>query len=56
MITEAIQISTADVRRLLGAASADASLLYIYIQSGNKPEQAVQDLHMSESRFSCAAA
>jgi len=56
MITEAIQIPTADVRRLLGAASADASLLYIYIHSGNKPEHAVQDLHLSESRFSCAAA
>ena len=56
MNTEAIAISQRDVRLLLGAASADAALLYIYINAGNLPETAARDLHFSESRFSCAAA
>ena len=56
MNTEAIAISQSDVRLLLGAASADAALLYIYINAGNLPENAARDLHISESRFSCAAA
>ncbi len=56
MNTEAIAISQSDVRRLLSAASSDAALLYLYIQAGNPAHTASRDLHLSESRFSCAAA
>ncbi len=56
MNTEAIAISQSDVRLLLGAASADAALLYLYIHAGNPAETAARDLRLSESRFSCAAA
>ena len=56
MNTEAIAISQSDIRLLLGAASADAALLYLYIHAGNPAETAARDLHLSESRFSCAAA
>ena len=56
MITEPIQIGAADVRRLLSACSGDAALLYIYIHSGNPADKAAEDLHLSESRYGCAAA
>ena len=56
MNTEAIALSQSDVRLLLGAASSDATLLYVYIHAGNLPETAARDLRMTESRFSCAAA
>ena len=56
MITESVKISQSDMRKLLSAASPDASLLYIYLKSGNAPEGAENDLHFSSSRFSCAAA
>jgi len=56
MNTEAIAVSQNDVRLLLGAASADAALLYLYIHAGNPADTAARDLHFSESRFSCAAA
>ena len=56
MNTEAIAISQNDIRKLLGAASADAAYLYLYIQAGNPADTALRDLRMSESRFSCAAA
>ena len=56
MNTEAIAISQNDIRLLLGAASGDAALLYLYINAGNLPENAARDLRYSESRLSCAAA
>ena len=56
MNTEPIQIGTADVRRLLSACSGDAALLYIYIHSGNPADMAMEDLRLSDSRYSCAAA
>ena len=56
MNMEAIAISQNDVRKLLGAANADAALLYLYIQAGNPADTALRDLHLSESRLSCAAA
>ena len=56
MNTEAIAVSQSDVRLLLGAASADAALLYLYIHAGNPAETAARDLRLTESRFSCAAA
>ena len=56
MITDALAIPQSDVRRLLSAASPDAALLYIYLNSGNRPEEAGKDLNMNESRLSCAGA
>ena len=56
MITESLKISQSDVRKLLSAASPDAALLYIYVNSGNRPEGAENDLNLSGARLSCAAA
>lgn len=56
MMTESIKISSAEARRLLGAASPDAALLYLYIKSGNSLEGAERDLQMTPSRISCAGA
>ena len=56
MITEAVTLSRSDVQKLLSAANPDAALLYIFLSSGNRPEEAVRNLNMSESRYSCAGA
>ena len=56
MNTDRIEIPQADGRKLLSAASGDAALLYIYVHSGNAPEQAEQELNMSPARYQCAAA
>ena len=51
-----VNLDNGDVRRLLGAASGDAALLYIYIRSGNEPAGAEEALHLTEGRYACAAA
>ena len=56
MITDGITVSETDMRKLLGAASPEAALLYLYVQSGNDPAEAEQELSLSTSRVSCAAA
>lgn len=56
MKMDAVTISQTDVRKLLGAASADAALLYIFLKSGNSMEHAESELHMNSTRVSCAAA
>ena len=56
MITEAVTIPKTDVQKLLSAASSDAALLYIFLNSGNRPEEAGKNLNMSESRLQCAGA
>ena len=56
MNIESVNIAAADVRKILGAASADSALLYIYLQAGNVPEGAEEALNMSASRISCAMA
>ncbi len=56
MNTGTVHMEQAEVRKLLGAASADGALLYIYLKSGNDPASAMQELCMSEARFSCAMA
>ena len=56
MNIESVKIERVDVRKLLGAGSADASLLYIYLQAGNELSGAEADLNMTPSRISCAAA
>ena len=56
MIFENVTMSTGDVKKLLSAANADASLLYIYLQSGNAIDGASSDLNVSQGRITCAAA
>lgn len=56
MTIECLSIDAADVRKLLGAASGDGALLYLYIHSGGDPANAAKALHFSQSRMSCAAA
>ena len=56
MNIESVKIDQGDVRKLLGAASADGALLYIYLRSGNAPEGAEAALNMSASRVNCAMA
>ena len=56
MRTEPLIIAPNDLRKLLAAASPDAALLYLYWNSAEDIHNAAQALHMSESRFQCAAA
>lgn len=56
MISDALTISRSDVQKLLSAASPDAALLYIFLNCGNRPETAGENLHMSEGRLQCAGA
>jgi DnaD/phage-associated family protein len=53
---EPITIDSSDARRLLGAASGDAALLYIYLRCGNDPVAAEQVLKLPQGRLSCALA
>ena len=56
MNMESVIFDAAEVRKLLGSASADGALLYIYLKAGNLPDNAAQVLNMSEARFNCAMA
>ena len=56
MIIDTVTISGSDVHKLLSAASPDAALLYIFLSSGNRPEEAAKDLKMSDTRLQCAGA
>ena len=56
MIAQTITLSETDMRKLLGAASPEAALVYLYVQSGNAPANAEQELSLSGARVSCAAA
>lgn len=56
MIAQALKLEEEQVRKLLGAASPEAALLYLYISSGNTPEGAGEALHLSPARISCASA
>lgn len=56
MNTESIQISSADVRKLLLSFSGDAALLYLYIHSGNDPKAAEKELKLTTTRFAAASA
>ena len=49
MITDALKLTQNDVRKLLGAASPDAALLYIYLSCGNPLSQAEGELNLSAS-------
>lgn len=56
MNIEPVFFERADTQKLLSASSGDSVLLYLYLKSGNPPENAAEDLHFNESRFSCALA
>ena len=56
MITDTFQLPREDARKLLGAASPDAALLYIYLNAGNDALGAQKDLNMNAGRLSCAEA
>jgi len=56
MNMESIVLEGTEVRKLLGAASGDGALLYIYLKSGNTPADAAQALNLSPARYSCAMA
>ena len=56
MNTQPITIDSSDARRLLGAASGDAALLYIYLRCGNDPAAAGQALQIPQGRLACAMA
>lgn len=56
MNVNAITLPQQDARKLLGAANADAALLYLYIAAGNDPGKAGEDLHLPDSRLNCAGA
>ncbi len=56
MQAEKIQIDPAAVKKLLVTGSPDAALLYIYIHSGNAPQDGEKELHFSPSRMACASA
>ena len=50
MKTENLHIENNDMRRLLGAASADAALLFLYVRCGNDPGTAQTELQMTQGR------
>lgn len=56
MNTTTVNIEKNNVHKLLSAASPDAALLYLYMQSGNDFSEAETALRLSGTRLSCAAA
>ena len=56
MVAADLTVSEKDMRKLLAAASPEAALLYLYVNGGNDPEKAEEELHLAASRLSCAAA
>ena len=51
-----LHIEKNDVHKLLCAASGDAALLYLYVQSGNDSANAARELQLTDSRAQYAAA
>ncbi len=56
MNTQEVKLSAADARKLLSTASGDAALVYLYLQCGNAPERAGEELGLSQTRVSGAMA
>lgn len=56
MHIQELQIDSSQVHKLLSTASGDAALLYLYIKSGNRAEDAEGVLRMSATRVACATA
>ena len=51
-----LTIESDDLRKLLGAASGDAALLYLCLRCGNTAEEAAAQLQFTPTRLSCAGA
>ena len=51
-----LQIPQSDLQKLLCAASPDAALLYLYIQSGNPAQNAEKALNLNSQRLATATA
>ena len=51
-----VKIDSGHIHKLLSAASGDAALLYLYIMSGNTPEDGEKELRLGAARYNCAAA
>ena len=51
-----LQIEKDHVHKLLCAQNPDAALLYLYQKAGGAPQNAMQALGYTESRYACAAA
>ena len=56
MNNESIVLDSSELRKLLGAASPDAALLYIYLKTGSPVADASQVLNLTSARCSCALA
>lgn len=56
MLTEELRITNEDLRKLIGAASGDAALMYLYLKSGADPAAAGRTLRLTDTRASCATA
>ena len=56
MNTTAFSMDSAQIHKLISAASGDAALLYIFLQGGNALSGAEQGLNWNPSRVQCAAA
>lgn len=56
MSMEFLTIDSADLRKLLGAASGDAALLYLYVHSGGEAAGAEKALGFTPTKMACAAA
>ena len=51
-----LKLNSDEIRRLLGAANGDATLLLLYLRSGNDTLNAGSELHMCQSRVTAAMA
>ena len=56
MNISAIELTKEESQKLLGAASGDAALLYIFLKNGNLLADASNALGLGDGRLSCAAA
>lgn len=56
MLAADCHVDQQSMQKLLSAASGDAALLYLYIQSGNDPAYAESALRLTSGRYQCAAA
>ena len=51
-----VQLSREETQKLLGAASGDTALLFLFLKSGNDLSEAAHALRLNETRLSCAVA
>jgi len=56
MNTETITIDAQQLQKLLQLQSGDAALLYLYLQGGNREENALQELRLSQNQLLSAQA